>query len=66
MLRLQGALLFSMACALGACPKPHADTSGRVEKVEPTAVESGSAEPPPKVAEPLPNERVDIPGGSFN
>jgi hypothetical protein len=65
-LRVQGALLFSTAFALSACPKPHADTSSRVEKVEPSPAPSGSAQPPPKVAEPLPNERVDIPGGSFN
>ncbi len=67
MLRVRCFSLFFLALALNACPKPH---TGAPEKALPSALTSAlasaSATPPPKVAEPLPNERVDVPGGSFN
>ncbi|MEP7050950.1 MAG: SUMF1/EgtB/PvdO family nonheme iron enzyme [Pseudomonadota bacterium] len=55
--------LFFLALALNACPKPR---TGSPEKAQPSAVAPSSTAAAPKVAEPLPNERVDIPGGSFN
>ncbi|MEO8902436.1 MAG: SUMF1/EgtB/PvdO family nonheme iron enzyme [Polyangiaceae bacterium] len=63
MLRVRSFSLFFLALVLNACPKPHTDA---LERALPSALPSGSATATPKVAEPLPNERMDIPGGSFN
>ncbi len=51
---------------LAGCPKPHTDPSQK-QPLQPNAAAAVSASPAArKVAEPLPNERVEIPGGSFN
>lgn len=63
MLRVRSFSLFLLALALNACPKRRTNAS---ERALPSALSSSSATAAPKVAEPLPNERVDIPGGSFN
>jgi Sulfatase-modifying factor enzyme 1 len=61
--RLGSVLLAGSALALGACNEPHASL---LETTQPAASVAAAASAAPKVAEPLPNERVDIPGGSFN
>ncbi len=62
-----GSLVLALvACALVACPKPRGESAAKPTASAPSAP-SGSAEAPLKqVAEPLANERVDIPGGTFN
>lgn len=54
--------------ALSGCPKPSAEHSDPPRPSPVTAAPSAStkAAPSKKIAEPLPNERLDIPGGSFN
>ena len=65
MLRVRSRSLpvLSLLLALNGCPKPHADEA---HETHPSPSAAHPAPPPRKVAEPLPNERVDIPGGNFN
>jgi formylglycine-generating enzyme required for sulfatase activity len=57
--------ILALALALPACPKPHSESTPK--PASSTASLKVSAEAArPKVPEPLPNERVDIPGGSFS
>jgi hypothetical protein len=56
--------LLAIAVSLPACPKPRSESTSQPAQAVPKS--SASAEPArPKLPEPLPNERVDIPGGSF-
>jgi len=62
---------FALLPALGAllgCPQPHADPTQKqpAQAKGPDGATSALAKSPRKVPEPLPNERVEIPGGSFN
>jgi hypothetical protein len=59
------ALALAVAVALPACPKPRSDASPQPKSSAASTQPSADA-PRPKVAEPLANERVDIPGGSFS
>jgi Sulfatase-modifying factor enzyme 1 len=58
------ALAFGIA--LPACPKPHSDAPAAKPRSSALASEPSVTPPRPKVPEPLANERVDIPGGSFS
>jgi sulfatase-modifying factor enzyme 1 len=60
-----GSLTLALAIALPACPKPRSDGAAK-PRSSAARTPPSSEVPRPKVAEPLPNERVDIPGGSFS
>jgi len=63
-LRLGLPSLLAIAVGLPACPKPRSERTTEPAHALPQG--SASAEiARPKLPEPLPNERVDIPGGSF-
>jgi len=60
---------FALLPALGAligCRQPHADPTRKAEPQSSGAGAPSATPPTRKVPEPLPNERVEIPGGSFN
>jgi hypothetical protein len=60
-----GLLTLAFAVALPAGPKPHSEPPAKPRSV--AAASAASVEVPrPKVAEPLPDERVDVPGGTFS
>ena len=59
------ALLPGLGLVVG-CKQPHSAPEARSSAVSSAAGSAGPASPPPKVAEPLPNETVEIPGGTFN
>jgi hypothetical protein len=65
-LRAPRLVIFALIAALPACPKPRSERQAPPKNSSSAVNASASVEPPrPKVPEPLPNERVDIPGGSF-
>jgi len=49
-----------------ACQKLHSQPNEQSLSGGNAATAASATPPPPKVAEPLPNERVDVPGGNFN
>ncbi|HEY4160038.1 MAG TPA: SUMF1/EgtB/PvdO family nonheme iron enzyme [Polyangiaceae bacterium] len=57
--------LLALMIALPACAKSHPDAMLKPASSA-RASASGREAPRPKVAEPLANERVDVPGGSFS
>lgn len=61
---------FVLALVLGpltGCPQPHKDAAPDDSRAPASASGTPSTSPPVrKVPEPLPNERVEIPGGTFN
>ena len=64
--RRSSVLWLPLLLAISGCPKPAPSGSDK-PRPAPSASPSGATPAPHKaVAEPLPNERVDIPGGSFN
>jgi len=56
----------ALAWALTACPKPHREPEPRRASSAESAPSASAEAPLKKVPEPLANERVDIPGGTFN
>ncbi|MEO6600291.1 MAG: SUMF1/EgtB/PvdO family nonheme iron enzyme, partial [Polyangiaceae bacterium] len=70
MLRVQRSFapLLPVLVALSGCPKPSAGPSEKPHPSQVTAATSASGKPvlSKKIADPLPNERIDIPGGSFS
>ena len=67
MFRTRSLVLAALSCALVACAKPRGEQTSKPATSSAPSAPSASVEAPlKKIPEPLANERVDIPGGSFD